>query len=65
MKRILTIGVLVVVFGMLLGSVSAVDLHPHDFDGKFTLDVPSDDFSRPPVGTSKYHDKSNNLYIEY
>ena len=65
MKKILTILMFLAVFGMLIGSVSAVDLHPHDFDGKFTLDVPSDDFSRPPVGTSKYHDKSNNLYIEY
>jgi hypothetical protein len=53
------------VFGMLICSVSAVDLHPYDFDGKFTLDVPSDNFSRYPVDTHTFNDKSNNLKITY
>lgn len=33
-----------VVFGLLLGTVSAVDLQEHDFDGHFTLDVPGNAF---------------------
>lgn len=65
MKKIWAILMFVVAFGMIMSSVSAVDLHPHDFNGLFTLDVPSDDFSRPPIGEHRYHDKSNNLYVEY
>lgn len=65
MKKILTILMFIAVFGMLICSVSAADLHPYDFDGKFTMNVPSDDFDRHPVGTNTFNDKSNNLKIEY
>ena len=41
MKKILMFAV---VFGLLLGTVSAVDLQEHDFDGHFTLDVPGNAF---------------------
>ena len=53
-----------VVFGLLLGTVSAVDLQEHDFDGHFTLDVPgnafyvdasADDYECPTVVTDKSH----------
>ncbi|WP_459538018.1 hypothetical protein [Methanobrevibacter sp.] len=65
MKRILTVLMFVAVFGMLCGSVVAADMHEYDFDGKFTLEVPSDDFDRHPVGTNTFNDKNNNLKIEY
>lgn len=41
MKKILMFAV---VFGLLLGTVSAVDLQEHDFDGHFKLDVPGNAF---------------------
>ena len=65
MKKILAILIFASVFGMMAGSVFAADLHPYDFDGKFTMDVPSDDFDRHPVGTNTFNDKSNNLKIQY
>lgn len=65
MKKILTILMFVAVMGMFICSASAVDLHPHDFDGKVTLDVPSDDFARRPVGGTYFVDGANNLTIKY
>lgn len=65
MKKIFAILIFASVFGMMAGSVFAADLHPYDFDGKFTMDVPSDDFDRHPVGTNTFNDKSNNLKIQY
>ena len=65
MKKIFAILIFAAVFGMVIGSVFAADLHPYDFDGKFTMDVPSDDFDRHPVGTNTFNDKSNNLKIQY
>lgn len=40
MKKILGILMFLAVFGMLIGSVAAVDLEEHDFNGHFTLKVP-------------------------
>lgn len=65
MKKIFAILMFVAVLGMFICSVSAEDLHPYDFDGKFTMDVPSDDFDRHPVGTNTFNDESNDLKIEY
>ena len=65
MKKILTILMFVAIFGMLMSSVSAADLHPHDFDGLFTLDVPSDKFSHVNAGECRYTDHENNIVIEY
>lgn len=64
MKRVLMILMFLAVSGMFAGAVSAGNLHPHDFDGKFTLDVPSDDFRCLP-GTSEFHDLNSDLSIEY
>lgn len=64
MKRI-KILIVLAVFGMLIGSVYAAELHSHDFDGRFTLDVPSDKFSYMNAGECKYTDDDNNLVIEY
>lgn len=65
MKRILAILIFATVFAMIVGSVFAEDLHPYDFDGKFTMNVPSDDFDRHPVGTNTFNDRSNDLKIQY
>lgn len=65
MKKIFSILIFVAVFGMLMGSVSAAELHSHDFDGRFTLDVPSDKFSYMNAGECKYTDHENNIVIEY
>ena len=65
MKRIFAVLIFLAVLGMLICSVCAADLHSYDFDGKFTMDVPSDDFDRHPVGTNTFNDKANNLKIEY
>ena len=65
MKNIFKILMFVAVLGMFLGSVSAAELHSHDFDGRFTLDVPSDDFSYMNAGECKYTDHENDVVIEY
>ena len=41
MKRILGILMFLAVFGMLIGSAAAADLEEHDFNGHFTLKVPT------------------------
>lgn len=64
-EKIFSILIFVAVFGMLIGSVSATELHSHDFDGRFTLDVPSDKFSYMNAGECKYTDYENNIVIEY
>ena len=44
MKKILTILMFAAVIGMIMSSVSAVNLQEHDFDGHFKLDVPGNAF---------------------
>lgn len=44
MKKIVTILMFAAVIGMIMSSVSAVDLQEHDFDGHFKLDVPGNAF---------------------
>ena len=54
MKRIFGILLMIMVFGMLISSVSAEELKPYDF-GDYTLNVPGDNwhwFNAPYPGSS-------------
>ena len=62
MKKILTILMFAVVFGLVMGSVAAVE---HDFDGHFTLDVPESYWGHDmnTEGYKYYNDQGIN--VEY
>lgn len=64
MKKIITILVFAAVLGLVMGSVTAADLQAHDFDGKFTLDVPGNYWMGVGSPANTY-DNGNGVKITY
>ena len=55
----------VAAFGLLLSSVSAADLHEHDFDGQFTLDVPGNYWMVNTEADGYQYEDGNGIIIQY
>lgn len=66
-KKILTLTILifVVVFGSLLGSVSAAELQGHDFNGQFKLNVPGNYWMANAGADGHQYEDGHGIIIQY